>query len=120
MYKNLDKADEAVFAAYVQQKVDAISSLLTKFSEDAKILKASIEKFDKHTAYQVEFCLVLPTKSIVATETSHSINKAVDLSKDRLLSQIKKHLSQLRKERSHKSIRDREPVVKEVLATELV
>lgn len=110
LYKNLKKSDEGVFFSYVQQKMEAIELLLSKFSEDAKIFKASIEKFEKHDAYQVEFCLVLPTKSIVSTETSHSINKAVDLSKDRLIAQIKKHLAQLRKERSHKSIRNQEDV----------
>jgi len=114
LYKNLQKSDEGIFNDYVQQKVDMIELLLTKFADDAKILKASIEKFDKHDAYQVEFCLVLPTKSIIATETSHSINKAVDLSKDRLVSQIKKHLSHLRKQRSHASIRDNEVLSKEL------
>lgn len=104
--KNLSKNEEKTFVDYVEQKTGAIKSLLTKFAKDAKKLKVSIEKFDKHDAYEVEFCLTLPTKSIIGREASHTITKAVDLSKDRLISQIKKHMALLRKDRSHKSIRD--------------
>ena len=100
LYKNLSKSEEKMFNEYSNSKIDAISLLLTKFAEDAKILKISIEKFEKHDAYQVEFNLILPTKSIMATEASHQITKAVDLSKDRLISQLKKHLAHLRKERT--------------------
>ena len=112
-HKNLDKKEEKVFKAYVEEKKDSIKNLLTKFADDACILKASIEKFEKHDAYQVEFHLVVPTKTIVAKEASHQITKAVDLSKDRLLSQIKKHMAMLRKDRSHKSIRHQEAKVME-------
>ncbi len=44
----------------------------------------------------------------MANEESHNITKAVDLSKDRLLIQLKKYLSQLRNERSHSSIKEKE------------
>lgn len=103
--KNLNKKEESAFVEYVNQKLRSIEHLLTRFAKDAHILKASIEKYDKHDAYEVEFCLSLPMKSLVATEASHQISKAVDLSKDRLIAQIKKHLDGLRKNRSHKSIR---------------
>lgn len=105
-HKNLTKTEAGVFVDYVTKKIEAIENLLTKFATDASILKVSIEKFEKHTAYEVEFCLVLPTKTLVAKEASHQITKAVDLSKDRLVSQIKKHLAMLRRERSHRSVRE--------------
>lgn len=105
-HKNLSKEEEGIFVDYVEQKRDAIENLLTKFASDAKVLKLSVEKFNKHDAYEVEFCLNLPAKTIVAKEASHSINKAVDLSKDRLISQLKKYMAMLRKDRSHKSIRE--------------
>ena len=108
-HKNLDEKEEREFNEYVDTKMDAIRNLLTKFSEDSVLLKISIEKFEKHDAYEVEFHLSLPSKSMVATEASHSINKAVDLSKDRLITQIKKHKAHLRKERSHQSIRTEQP-----------
>lgn len=105
LHKHLNKAEESTFVDYVNQKLRTIENLLTKFAEDAALLKVSIKKFDKHDAYEVEFCLTLPTKTIVATEASHQISKAVDLSKDRLIAQIKKHMAALRGTRAHKSIR---------------
>lgn len=105
-HKNLTKKEEGDFNDYLNQKVDAIKSLLTKYASDAPLLKASVEKFDKHDAYQVELCLALPAKKLVATETSHTLSKAIDLSKDRLVAQIKKHIAHLRKDRSHQSIRE--------------
>ena len=107
-HKNLTKKEIQKFLEYVKEKIPAIENLLTKFADDASILKSNIEKFEKHDAYQVEFCLVLPTKTLVAIEASHQITKAVDLSKDRLITQIKKHMAILRKDRSHKSIRHAE------------
>jgi ribosome-associated translation inhibitor RaiA len=104
-HKNLSKKEEGQFVDYVNQKTDSIKSLLQKFSDDASILRVSIEKFTKHDAFEVELCLNLPSKSLVATEASHQITKAVDLSRDRLLTQIKKHMAHLRKDRSHQSIR---------------
>jgi ribosome-associated translation inhibitor RaiA len=106
LYKNLTKVEERQFVEYVEQKRKAIESLLTKFASDAKQLNAAIEKFEKHDAYQVEFCLTLPAKALVSREASHSITKAVDLSKDRLIIQLKKHIALLRKDRAHKSIRE--------------
>lgn len=105
-FKNLEKNEERQFADYIGKKLPAISELLTTFAADAKLLKVVCEKFDKHQAYQVDFCLVLPNKTIFANETSHAMTKAVDLAKDRVLPQIKKHLDHLRKERSQRSIRD--------------
>ncbi|MFA6917811.1 MAG: HPF/RaiA family ribosome-associated protein [Candidatus Gracilibacteria bacterium] len=102
--KNLTQKEEEVFVGYLKQKTPAIQELLTKFSKDAALLKVTIEKFEKHDAYEVELCLVLPTKSMVAREASHKINKAIDLAKDRLVAQIKKHLALLREDRSHKDI----------------
>ena len=112
--KNLEKHEEKSFKKYVQEKLEAIETLLTKFANDAQLLKVSIEKFEKHDAYEVEFCLVLPTKTLMSKEASHTITKAIDLSKDRLISQVKKHIAHLRKDRAHKSIRDSELVEEKI------
>ena len=104
--KNLNKKEEGSFVEYVNQKVPAIEQLLTKFSQDATLLKVSIEKFNKHDAFQVELCLTMPTKTLMATEASHQITRAVDLSKDRLVAQIKKQIAGLRHDRAHRSIRE--------------
>ncbi len=113
-HKRLSEKEASQFDDYVAGKIDAIRNLLTHFSEDSVLLKISIEKFEKHDAFEVEFCLTLPSKSIVAKEASHAITKATDLSKDRLISQIKKHIAHLRKDRHHQSIRHHEEVVEQV------
>ncbi len=107
-HKNLSKKEEGIFAEYVTSKLEGIETLLTKFEDDAAILRISIEKFDKHDAYDVELRLDIHTKALIAKETSHQINKAVDLAKDRLLAQIKKHISQMRDKRTHKAIKEEE------------
>jgi len=113
--KNLTKKEEGAFVEYINQKLSSIEQLLTKFSQDATILKISIEKFEKHDAFHVELRLTMPTKTIVAAEASHQISKAVDLSKDRLLAQIKKQVAGLRHDRAHTSIREKAAAVHDPL-----
>lgn len=99
-HKNLQKEEEGIFVEYVNSKLESIHTLLKKFADDSAILRISIEKFEKHHAFEVEFDLSLPSNKLIAKETSHEINKSVDLARDRLLGQIKKHLAHLRKDRS--------------------
>ena len=106
-HKNLTKAEEAYFAEYLETKKEMIENLLKTFPKNASLMRANIEKFDKHDAYEVELSVILPTKQVVAKEASHLITKAVDLAKDRLMSQIKKHISLMRRDGKHKSIRER-------------
>ncbi|MFA6305646.1 MAG: HPF/RaiA family ribosome-associated protein [Candidatus Gracilibacteria bacterium] len=106
-HKNLTKAEEGSFSQYVETKKEMIENLLKTFPSNATLMRANIEKFDKHDAYEVELSVIIPTKQVVAKEASHMITKAVDLAKDRLISQIKKHISLMRRERKHKSVRER-------------
>lgn len=115
-FKNLSKKEEESFVDYVNQKIDSIAGLITNFASDAAILRASMEKFDKHDAYEAELSLNLPIKNIIAREASHTITKAVDFSKDRLISQLKKQLALLRKDRKHKSIRTAEVEKEEIVS----
>ncbi|MDP2642960.1 MAG: HPF/RaiA family ribosome-associated protein [Candidatus Peregrinibacteria bacterium] len=109
-HKNLTKAEEGSFAEYVETKREMIENLLKTFPENATLMRANIEKFEKHDAYEVELAVIMPTKQVVAKEASHMITKAVDLAKDRLVSQIKKHIALMRRERKHKSVRERKEV----------
>jgi len=108
-YKNLSKMEQEIFDKYFTSKLKQLESLLTHFQEDSVILDSKIEKFTKHDAYDVEFILKMPMKTIKANEASHNITKAVDLAKDRVLIQLKKFQSQLNKEtkkaRTHASLR---------------
>ena len=103
--KNLSERESKSFLESLQKKQKSIEGLIKHFAHDAAILKATVEKFDKHDAYEVEFCLSLPTKSLVAKEASHDLQKALELSKERLVMQIKKHIEVLREGRSHKTLK---------------
>ncbi|MBT3704961.1 hypothetical protein HOG17_04245 [Candidatus Peregrinibacteria bacterium] len=119
-YKNLSKQEQEIFDNYIPSKLKQINGLLQKFQEDAVLLDCTIEKFDKHDAYSVELILKMPMKTLKAKETSHTILKAIDLSKDRMIIQIKKLIDTIQKEqlqaRRHASIR--RPKVHEEVAAE--
>ncbi len=99
-FKNMTDKEQALFSDYLEKKTDQIESLLTNFPEDTVMLETRVEKFEKHDAFDVEITLHMPSKTVQAKEASHAITKAVDLSKDRLIAQIKKTLDT----RKHSSI----------------
>ena len=119
-YKNMSELEQELFDEYIPKKLKQIEGLLTRFAEDSVTLDTRIEKFEKHDAYEVEFVLKLPMKTLKAKETSHTITKAVDFSKDRIIVQIKKFQSTIRTEqltaRRHASIR--KPAVHEKVIAE--
>lgn len=106
LYKNISNAGQEIFDSYLPSKLEQIESLLSNFPDDSVNLDVKIEKYDKHDAYDVEFVLKMPMKTMKSKETSHSITKAVDLAKDRLIIQLKKTKSQ--SPRKHSSIRKTE------------
>ena len=102
-YKNMNKEDEQILSDYVTPKINKIEKILSHFPQDAVLLHIKGERFEKHSAYEVELVLKLPIGTFTAKEASHMITKAVDLAKDRLDIQLKKALSQLREHRSIKA-----------------
>ncbi|PJC37528.1 hypothetical protein CO046_00090 [Candidatus Peregrinibacteria bacterium CG_4_9_14_0_2_um_filter_53_11] len=102
-FKNVSALEQAQFEEYVAGKLAQIEKLLTHFSPDAVRLELRLEKFDKHSAFLVEYILRANSDTLKASETSHAITKAVDLAKDRLELQIKKMTEQSR--RNHRGIK---------------
>lgn len=119
-YKNISSHEQEIFDGYIPKKLKQIEALFTNFADDAVLLDCTIEKFEKHDAYEVEMIVKMPMRTIKSKETSHAITKAIDLSKDRTIVQIKKFQSTLKKDqmntRRHASIR-KPSVHEEVLAT---
>ena len=108
-YKNISPMEQELFDNYFESKLKQLEALLSKYPDDAVTLDVKLEKFNKHDAYDVEFVLTLPMHKIKANEASHAITKAVDLAKDRLVTQLKKQKDQKKNEqlyaRRHSSIR---------------
>lgn len=101
----MSKKDEEELQEYFMKKLPAIEKLLSHFSEDSVLLQVKGEKFQKHSAYDVELTLKLPSVTLTAREASHLLTKAVDLAKDRILMQLKKSVLKVRRE--HRSIKAR-------------
>lgn len=89
--KNMADWEQKRVEEYIQGKIPGLKKLITHFQSDEVSFFVRAERFDKNNAYQVELILEIPGKVFVGKEDSHSIEKAVDLAKDRLISQLKKH-----------------------------
>lgn len=114
-FKNMTDKEQAIFSDYLEKKIEPIAGLLVNFPEDSVMLEVRVEKFEKHDAFDVEMILKMPSKTIQSKEASHTITKALDLSKDRLVTQIKKTMET----RKHSSIK-RKPAKVEEMAEELL
>lgn len=102
-FKNMLPDEEGKLRDYVFGKLSKFEKVLSHFPSDGVMLQVKGEKFQKHSAYEVELVLKLEGQTYSAKEASHMITKAVDLAKDRLDVQIKKNLLQGR--RQHRSLK---------------
>ena len=103
-FKNMDADEEKQLREYFTIKLKTIEKMVAHFPEDGILLHVKGEKFEKHSAYDVELMMRLPSQKFVARETSHMITKAVDLAKDRLMQQLKKSSEQTIS-RNHRSVK---------------
>lgn len=104
--KNMATWEEKRMREYTQDKTPSLEKLMTHFQDDTVSLTVRAERFDKNNAYQVELILEVPGKVLIGKEDSHSIEKAVDLSKDRLVQQLRKYEDQLKnKGKSNSSLK---------------
>lgn len=103
-FKNMDADEEKQLREYFTIKLKTIEKMVAAFPDDGVLLHVKGEKFNKHSAYDVELMMKLPSHKLVARETSHMITKAVDLAKDRLMLQLKK-TSEQTIGRNHRSIK---------------
>lgn len=95
-FKNMQQWEELRIKEYVEGKERSLEKLLSHFWIDEVHLELRATRFDKNNAYEVELMMEIPGKLIVGKEASHTIEKAVDLAKDRLLKQLKKHDEQMK------------------------
>lgn len=102
-FKNMLPTEEQQLREYFSTKLKKFEKIISHFSSDAVILQVKGEKFQKHSAYDVELTMKLPGETITSREASHMITKAVDLAKDRLDMQLKKFIQHLR--RGHRDIK---------------
>lgn len=104
-FKNMAPGEQDGLREYFLSKEAKLKKMLSRFPLDGVLLQVKGEKFQKHSAYDVELTMKLPHETLRAREASHTIMKAVDLAKDRLDLQLKKSVLQGR--RNHRSVRVR-------------
>lgn len=88
--KGLSSDIEKKLRDYMDKKMSSFEKLVGEFDDDTVQLQITAERYEKNNAYNVEMILKMPKKRVVASEDSHSIEKAVDLAKDRIIKQMKK------------------------------
>lgn len=103
--KNLTDLEKETFESYVGKKLPRFEKLLSKhFDEDTVKLNINTEKFVRKAAFKVEMVMELPKaskKPLFASEDSRDLRKAIDLSTDKLIEQIKEALEKMRHDHQH-------------------
>jgi len=89
--KNLTKTEKNQVDNYLPKKVEKIEKLLNEGPDDISVLKVNIEKFNKNQAYKARIVLGIGNRTLYSDEDSFSIAKAIDLSEEKLTSQIRKN-----------------------------
>lgn len=90
-FKGMRHWEEVRMKEYAEAKERGLEKLLTHFQDDTVHLGVRAERFEKNNAYEVELVMEIPGKLLVGKEASHTIEKAIDLAKDRLVTQLRRH-----------------------------
>lgn len=114
-FKNMTPGEQKELREYFFSKSSKFEKIISRFPEDGVQLQVKGEKFQKHSAYDVELTMKLPSETLLAREASHTIMKAVDLAEDRLDMQLKKSVSLAR--RGHRNIKARSKMKMRAVAT---
>ena len=89
-YKNLSPKDKLFIQDYLAQKIGRFNTLLKRYNQQECRLAVKAENFATKSACQVELCLYLPGKKLMAKEDDHTLAEALDLAVDKLIIQLRK------------------------------
>jgi len=89
-FKNLTQAEKKHCEEYLMTKIPQLEKLIHRNFEDAAALRVKAEKFNTKSAYEITLDLKLPKRSFLVSEDDHTIVEAIDLAKDKLITQLKK------------------------------
>ncbi len=89
-FKNLNEREKGFVEKYfsTDPKLGKIQSVVNRLNAD-EALEVRVEKFAKKSAYKVSLILGKPLNLFVS-EDDHTLQEALDLSKDKLLERLKK------------------------------
>ena len=91
-FKKIGEFEQHFCRQYLAAKVDAIQRALPKLGTDAEVmLDFRAERFAKKKAYRVTLSLRADAHRWMAEEDDHTLREAIDLTKDKLVLQMRKY-----------------------------
>lgn len=100
-FKNLSPAEKNVCQNYFERKIERVSKIVNRFLKGAN-LDFRAEKFVKKSAYNVALKLFgIRGANFFVSEDDHTLNEAIDLAVDKLVSELRK-AEQFQKDRIRK------------------
>ena len=93
--RNLTEPEKEQFESYLAKKLDTLAAIVDKYypEEDALQVDATMEKFDKHTAFSLKLAFEFPHGRFTTEETKHTITEVVDLTAERMERQLRDHFA---------------------------
>lgn len=95
--KNLTEPEMEQFHSYLGAKLERFKPVLESHypDEDAVKVDARIRKHERHSAFELELVFNMPHGKFHSKETKHSITEVLDLTTDRLETQMNKHFKKM-------------------------
>ena len=91
-FKKVGEFDQHFCRQYVEKKADAIARALPKLRPEATTaLQFRAERFAKKKAFKVTLTLRADSNQWTAEEDDHTLQEAIDLAKDKLILQMRRH-----------------------------
>ncbi|MDO8598764.1 MAG: HPF/RaiA family ribosome-associated protein [bacterium] len=91
-FKKVGEFDQHFCRQYIEKKVEAVERALPKLRPDATVaLQFRAERFAKKKAFKVTLSLHAGPHQWMAEEDDHTLQEAIDLAKDKLILQMRKH-----------------------------
>lgn len=88
-FKNFTAEEKQKFEEYFATKISHIEEAIKDFTGAGK-LQVRVEKFATKKAYKLSLNLGMPDINIFVSEDDHTINEVIDLTKDKLVAQVRK------------------------------
>jgi ribosomal subunit interface protein len=88
--KNLSSQEKGFFEVYAEKRIKLLEKWVKHHPDDSVIMEVHIEKFATKEAYKVIMNLTVPRNKFYASEDDHTIEEAVDKTKDKIKRQLLK------------------------------
>lgn len=94
---NLTQPEKEQFEEYLDKKLANLQPILEAHypDVDSVYVDASVEKHDKHRAFEFRLLMEMPRKRLMSREVKHSITESLDFATQRMESQLVKHIKKL-------------------------